>query len=111
MGKPFDHQYFFSGSGCSTGEMICATCHQPIFNHSQDWMSYKRSKSGDWAYICFHRKCCVDQTGWEKIETRHKKAMVARVSDLNKIRALASEIGVTDPDEFSDLAAEALSHD
>ena len=53
MGKPYDHNYFFAGDMSSKGSMLCCHCNQPIFNHSQDWMSYKKSKSGDWAFYCF----------------------------------------------------------
>lgn len=68
MGKSYDHEYFFSGSGSLKGSMVCRACNNPIFNHNQDWMVYKKNKSYDWAYYCFHRKCSDNQSGWLKFE-------------------------------------------
>lgn len=73
MGKPYDHQYFFAGQGCSCGTMVCASCGKPIFNHAHDWFAYKKSKSGDWCFVCHHRKCWADQSGWEEAEALQAK--------------------------------------
>lgn len=68
MGKPYGHQYFMAGNLSSRGLMVCAKCNQPIFNHAHDWMAYQKPENGDWGYVCFHRKCYDDQSGWLKIE-------------------------------------------
>lgn len=111
MGKPYDHQYFFAGSGCSAGSMICRACNQPIFNHSQDWMSYKRSKSHDYSLHCFHRNCAASQVGWENIEA----ASAAADSRYAKIKAdliaLANKHKITDAYSFAECAADALGCD
>ena len=88
MGKPYNHQYFFSGSGCSAGTMICAHCNQPIFDHAHDWMNYTKDLGDDWAFVCFHRRCRTDQTGWEKIET----AYLAAAKLETDVRAALTEI-------------------
>lgn len=111
MGKPYGHQYFFAGNGGSTGDMICKCCHQPIFNHSQDWMSYQKSKSHDWSYHCFHRKCRDDQTGWEKIEKKLEKAMRKANDDRNKFIALSKSIGCEFDMELVYAAAKAVGID
>ena len=108
MGKPYGHQYFFAGNGSSTGTMVCKKCNQPIFNHNQDWMSYKKSKSYDWSYHCFHRKCYDKQQGWVQIEEKYKK----EVTRANAIKAallqVANEFNITSPYEFADCAANSL---
>jgi len=113
MGKPYGHEYHFSGGGTQKGLMVCASCNQPIFSHNQDWMSYQKTykdESGwpDWKYVCFHRKCCENQTGWEKIEKERDRAQ--RKADLTraKLQKVADEIGVTCPYEFAELSASAL---
>ena len=95
MGKPYGHQYFFAGSGCSYGDMTCRHCKQPIFNHNQDWMVYQKSKSYDWSYHCFHRKCREDQTGWEKIETAARKAKAKTDAINSKIMELSQDLGIS----------------
>jgi hypothetical protein len=90
MGKPYDHQYFFAGSGCRHGTMICAKCGQAIDGEGQDWMSYKKPANFDWGLVCFHRSCAADQSRWLKLEAdaraqadRHDKLM----ADLNALMA------------------------
>lgn len=73
MGKSYAHQYFFAGQGCTCGTMVCATCGQPIFNHTHDWLAYRKDRGGDWGFICHHRKCWSDQSGWEKAEALQAK--------------------------------------
>tara|TARA_R110002020_G_scaffold345966_1_gene559867 strand:+ start:100 stop:450 length:351 start_codon:yes stop_codon:yes gene_type:complete len=111
MGKPYDHNYFFAGDMSSKGSMLCCHCNQPIFNHSQDWMSYKKSKSGDWAFYCFHRKCTRDQSGWEKIEKDClKKEEQLRVAK-EKFKGLAKDLGLMFDIELVEAAADAVGVD
>lgn len=88
MGKPYGHSYFFAGDGSTCGTMICMKCSQPIFNHAHDWLAYQKSKGGDWAYHCYHRKCFDDQSGWEILE----KAASAENKKTAKIEAALSEL-------------------
>lgn len=116
MGKPYNHTYYFSGSGCSAGTMVCAKCSQPIFNHNQDWMHYTKSCKDehgwpDWKYVCFHRKCCDDQLGWVKIEDEISSNKARHEKIMGVLRGVASELGVTCPYEFAELAAESLGQD
>ena len=111
MGKPYGHMYQFSGTGNSTGTMVCAACNQPIFNHAHDWMSYKKTKNYDWGFVCFHRKCYKDQTGWEKIEASRLKSETRHADRIEKLQVLAKSLGITDGLGFADLAAEALGVD
>ena len=113
MGKPYGHEYHFIGDGTQKGLMVCASCNQPIFGHNQDWMSYQktyRDEDGweDWKYVCFHRKCSKDQSGWEKIEKENDKAERKARLIKEKLQKVASEIGVTCPYDFAELAADAL---
>lgn len=111
MGKPYSHKYFFAGDGSSAGTMICRACGQPIYSDKDDWMSYKKSKSGDWEYHCFHRKCRNDQSPWIKIEENNAR-MKQRSDDIDKMFLdLARKLGVTDPYEFAEMAASALGGD
>lgn len=111
MGKPYGHDYSFAPSRNSAGTMICAKCNQPILSELQDWMHYTKTSKGDWAYVCFHRECCDDQSGWEKLE----KAKVARnaihSNRMNKLREVASYLGINDSMEFARLASESLGDD
>lgn len=108
MGKPYGHQYFFAGSGCEHGTMTCEHCKEPIHGHSQDWLSYQKSKSYDWAYYNFHRKCREDQSGWEKQERDAQKAADKHAKNLERMKAVAAELKITAPYELACLAVEAL---
>ena len=116
MGKPYGHQYFFSESGCSTGTMVCEICHQPIFNHSQDWMSYQKSckdEAGwpDWAFHCFHRKCTADQSGWRAIERKAASANKRAQAIKADLLEVAAKYKIQDGYSFAELAADALGCD
>ena len=88
MGKPYGHTYYFAGPpGNSAGTMICACCHKPIDATAEDWMYYTKPKRGDWGYVCFHRRCRPDDTGWAKREAeiakhleRNKRLVVAAIA-------------------------------
>lgn len=108
MGKPYEKQFFFAGSGPRCGTMVCCSCNQPIFNHAHDWMSQKVTRKWDWEYKTFHRKCYPDQSGWEKVEKAEKVATEAKQKTMDALRNVAKELGVSDPILFADLAAEAL---
>lgn len=95
MGKPYSHCYHFAGSGSSAGAMICAHCHQPIFNHAHDWLSYKKDTGGDWGYVTFHRKCREDQSGWTKIEAAQKAEKDKRESVMKAICLVCKTFGVS----------------
>lgn len=111
MGRPYDHQYFFKGSGCAHGEMVCGGCRQPIFNHAHDWMSYKKSKSYDWAFHCFHRTCWQGKDGWAEIEARNAKAQSRYDNMLKDLKEVAVKHSVTDSHTFALSACEALGGD
>lgn len=105
MGKPYDHQYFYAGSGCATGAMICAGCHQPINNSTQDFMSYKKPSRGDWGYVCWHRECRPDPQ-WAVLDKR--KADAARDYIILKAEAAAfakrwAHTGICLSEIFEDL--------
>lgn len=109
MGKPYDHQYFFAGYGGYAGTMVCESCNQPIFNHAHDWMHYTKTKKGDWRYVCFHRKCYPDQSGWEKIENDKRAKSEKHDVRISALKALAEAMGITCELEFAALAYEALN--
>ncbi|WP_420415246.1 hypothetical protein [Roseibium sp.] len=88
--------------------MQCAACHKPIDNSASDWMAYKRSKYGDWRFVCFHRDCCSNQSGWEKIEKARANSVAKREHIILGLKNLAEKNGITDGEEFVDMAAEAL---
>lgn len=111
MGKPYGHCYVFAGSGGSTGTMVCASCNQPIFDHSQDWMSYMKSKSYDWAFHCFHRKCWQGADGWALIEAKNAKAKSRYDAIVSDLKEVAEKHKVTDAHSFADAAADALGED
>lgn len=72
MGKPYGHTYTFAGSQNSAGTMICAGCHKPIDNKTQDWMHYTKPKNHDWGYVCWHRACRPDPK-WEQLEAEQAR--------------------------------------
>jgi len=95
MGKPYDHEYYFAGQGCSCGTMVCGSCHQQIFNHAHDWLAYKKDKNGDWGFVCHHRKCWPDQSGWEDAErSQMKYAEQVRLIDA-ALRKVCQDFGMT----------------
>jgi hypothetical protein len=108
MGKPYEKQFFFSGSRTQCGTMICSSCNKPILNEAHDWMAQKVNKNWDWEYHTFHRNCRTDQSGWQKLEKAAKIAADAKQKTMELLRNVAKEIGVSDPILFADLAAEAL---
>ena len=95
MGKAYGHQYFFAGQGGTCGTMICATCNQPVFEHAHDWLAYKKDKDGDWGFVCQHRKCWPDQSGWEKAEALQEK-YAERVRKIDAaVAKLCGDFGMT----------------
>jgi len=111
MGKPYDHQFFFKGSGCSHGEMVCSGCRQPIFNHAHDWMSYKKSKSYDWAFHCFHRKCWQGRDGWSEIEAKNAKVKSRNDTIMADLKLVAEKHKIGDAHVLAEFAAAALGGD
>lgn len=95
MGKPYDHQYFFAGQLCTCGTMVCSTCGQPIFNHVDDWLAYKKPKKGDWGFVCHHRKCWPDQSMWEKAETLQAEYTDKMIRLDEALRKVCQEFGIT----------------
>lgn len=107
MGKQYDHQYFFAGQGCTCGTMVCASCGQPIFNHAHDWLAYKKYKNGDWGFVCQHRKCWPDQSGWEKAEELQIK-YAERVKQIDAaLLKVCREFGMTLDDIRDHIEADA----
>jgi hypothetical protein len=104
MGKPYGHCYHFKGGGNQTGTMVCASCQKPIDGMVDDWMSYQKSKSHDWAFHCFHRRCYKDNIGWMVIEKRHAKAVARSKDILADLNAVAEKYGITDTYEFAESA-------
>lgn len=111
MGKPYNFNYHFAGSGGSAGTMICPVCNQPVMDHAHDWVEYTKPMKDDWKYVTVHRKCYADQSGWEKIEHARKKADDRRNQIMAALRKTASELGIDDPIIFAQLAAESLGED
>lgn len=72
MGKAYEHQYFYAGSGSSAGTMTCMGCHSQIDNKTEDWMVYKKDKNYDWSYVCWHRRCRED-VEWAKRDAANAK--------------------------------------
>lgn len=110
MGKPFDYQYYFADSCASYGTMTCAACNTTIDDSVSDWMSYKRSsgKTWDWKNVFFHRDCRVDQSGWEKIEKERIESENRHARLLSEMKKFAEKNGITDAQDFAELAAESL---
>lgn len=100
MGKPHSHAYMFQGSECSAGRMVCAKCNQPIFDHSQDWLYYVKPKGYDWAYVCFHRHCYSDQSGWVKLEKKHKAHEERNASIEAAVADLCAKFSMTQEDLY-----------
>jgi hypothetical protein len=95
MGRPYGHQYFYAGSGSRTGTMICAGCDVAIDPQTQDWMSYKKTKSYDWSYVCWHRECRADPQ-WAKLDARREQSvrdLVAMQADAAAFVAKWSKLG------------------
>lgn len=111
MGKPYDKQYFFSGSGTSCATMVCIKCNQPILNKSQDWMAQKKNKNYDWSYQTIHRGCVDDQSEWIKLEKKAKLRNDKARSLLEDLAKVASRHGISDPVEFASSAAYSLGED
>lgn len=111
MGKPYNHNYHFAGTGNSTGTMICGTCGKPICNQTQDWMSYAQTKSYDWAVHCFHRKCVSAQSGWKNIENKQRTAIERNNAIKRALIEVATKYKIIDGYSFAEYAAAALGCD
>lgn len=89
MASYYNHKYYFKGSGCMAGCMICPSCNKPIDSDSQDWLCYQKHSKYDWKYVTWHRSCCKDQSGWEKLENKFAKdeaEIEAIMVDIQKCR-------------------------
>lgn len=87
MAKEHSHHYYFAGSGCKNGTMICSHCQKPVDTMKHDWVSsVKPLPHDDWGYRSRHRWCVENQDGWVKIETAKAdfKAKVDEVISLLK---------------------------
>jgi len=111
MGKPYDHDFMFKGSGTRVGDMVCETCRKPILDRSQDWMYYKRSKAHDWRFHCYHRKCYRGSDGWAVIEAKNAKAKRRYDAIVADLRSVAEKHNVTDAHSFAEAAAYTLGAD
>jgi hypothetical protein len=73
VAKEHSLQFFFAGSGCFAGTMVCCVCHKPIDAATQDWrLGTKIMPDFDWEYRCRHRSCVQDQSGWGKLTAKAK---------------------------------------
>lgn len=91
MGRPYDHQYHYAGSGCiAAGVMECVGCHKPIDSKTQDWLSYKKSKNYDWGYVNWHRECRADPQ-WDVLDRRRAKSKADYKAMCADVRALAEK--------------------
>lgn len=117
MGKAYDKEYHFNGGGGRCGTMICASCGKPIISsRGDDWMSSKKDCKDDagwpdWKFVCYHRHCVDDQSGWEEIEKERDLAVARHAKQIDALQKLAGELGITSAIYFADLAAEALGCD
>tara|TARA_B100000929_G_C15260008_1_gene336380 strand:+ start:230 stop:517 length:288 start_codon:yes stop_codon:yes gene_type:complete len=79
--------------------MICPGCNKSIDGYVQDWLSYQKHSKGDWKYVTWHRECCEDQSGWEKLEQKienDEAEILAIMEDIQKCREGCS------PDNFAE---------
>ena len=75
-------------------------------------MACKRDKKGDFRYVCFHRSCYADQSGWEKIEKARTDAENRHARLVSELKKYAEKNSITNAWDFAELAAEALGvHD
>jgi len=107
MGKPYGHIFHFVDAGCIVGEMKCATCNQPIFNHAHDWVEYRKNFRGadgwpDWKYVIHHRRCYPDQSGWLKVEADRSKKMQRNLLIRAALDKVCADFGIT-PDGLVEL--------
>lgn len=108
LAKPHSFDYYFAGSGCSAGTMICPVCNQPVMDHAHDWVVYTKPVKDDWKFVSVHRKCYGDQSGWEKIERANKKEADKHHRTMTALRKVAVELDIDDPIIFAQLAAESI---
>lgn len=84
MGKFYGHWYHFGGCGSTTGNMMCRACGNKIDEYADHWMEAQEdTEDYDWQYVTWHRKCCKDQSGWERIERKEKKR-IERVKEIKR---------------------------
>lgn len=103
--------FYFAGSGCQAGRMICSKCNQKINSETEDWSCKevyikkrhrREDKHGDgWRYETTHRKCCTDDKEWGNLEDKAKK----HEQEVLKIVDVLSQYCVDG--EFSDVFIEA----
>lgn len=79
-------------------------------------MSYKKSCKddagwNDWKFVCFHRECREDQSGWEDIERDKNLALEKHKKLIDDLANVAKKHNQTCPVSFACLAAEALGED
>lgn len=106
MDKPYDHEYHYAGSGClAAGVMECAGCHKPIDSATQDWLSYKKTKNYDWAFVNWHRECRADPQ-WAVLDKRKADAArdyIALKADAAAFAKRWAHTGICLSEIFEDL--------
>jgi hypothetical protein len=107
MGKPYNHQYFFSGSRNSCGTMVCAHCQRTITPEAEDWLAYQKSSKEDWYYVCFHRKCRTDQSGWLAAEAASAERKSRDEAIQTAVDALCARFAISRDDLAVLLEVEA----
>lgn len=83
MAKNTDYSFTHTDSG-SAGDMVCATCRQPIENSK--YLVYKKWNNGDWGYMTHHLSCALLNDKFAVMYANHvKKAAEAKAEKEKKI--------------------------
>lgn len=61
MSTTYDFQ-LLNAATSKTGTMLCSTCHHDITEG--DFLSYRKSSKGDWAFVTHHRECSMVNPKW-----------------------------------------------
>jgi len=111
MGKPYSHQYFGEGSGCSHGTMVCAKCSRKIVPGAS-YRVYQQSCKDDygqpdWMYVAHHRECCADDPQWAKRDAAEVKYKSDQGVRITAFKEFAAKWGITELDDL----IEELEHE
>lgn len=102
--KESGYEYFFAGSGCSAGSMVCATCQKSIDNATDDWMASQKSLPNyDWKYVCRHRACAKSEAPWEVIIKKKQQSVLVRDEIIECFHKYKSANGDYTPEFYAAL--------
>jgi hypothetical protein len=102
---PKKYEYLHAET-CQSGNMICATCHEPIQSGRY------RLRETRHAFYLQHETCCSDDPEWRRLDEERKKLIAKEEAFRNDLLVLMRKHKSTSSESFVWSAIAALDlHD